>query len=222
MWWNSIFNPSWTVELSTENATAWQRVVAGADADLIARNPIGMIIAARIVVDCPLAWLPYLAAERSVDEFSGDWPEDRQRAVIAGSFAYHQVKGTRPALDRALLPLDYRPVVKEWFEVDPPAPAYTFTLTVELLNNRAWTQTDRAELVRLANSAKNAHTKLTEIGLVRDAPPSAVYVGGKAFTRRVLRIRELSTITNLPISGLVFIAAALRTRRALRVNYRPA
>lgn len=222
MWWRTVFQLEWTASLLPSNVSPWERVTEDADSDLVARNPVSLIPAVRVAASAPVEVLPYLAAERSVDEFSGDWPEDRQRSVISGSFAYHQVKGTRPALDRALLPLDYRPIVKEWFEVDPPAPAYTFTLKVELLNNRTWTQTDRAELVRLANNAKNAHTKLTQIDLVREAPPASVYIGGKVFTRRVLRIREKSNITNLPVSGLVFIAASLRTRRTLRVNYRPA
>lgn len=222
MWWRIIFQLEWTVSLLPLNATAWERVVEAVDSDLVSRDPVGLIPAVRDVAATPLSHLPYLADERSVDEFSGNWPEDRQRAVISGSFAYHQVKGTRPALDRALLPLDYQVAVQEWFEAEPPLTAYTFTLKVELLNNRTWTPTDRAELVRLANNAKNAHTKLTKIELVRDAPPAAVYVAGKAFTRRVLRIREISNVTHLPASGLVFIAAALRTRRALRVNHRPA
>lgn len=221
MWWRSVFELEWTASLLPSNATPWERVIEDADSDLVARDPVSLIPAVRVAASAPVEVLPYLAAEQSVDEFSGDWTEDRQRAVITGSFAYHQVKGTRPALDRALQPLDYRPVAQEWFELDPPGPAYTFTLKVDLLNDRTWTQTDRAELVRLANNAKNAHTKLTEIGLVREAPPASVYIGGKVFTRRVLRIREKSNITNLPVSGLVFIAASLRTRRSLRIKSRP-
>src|SRR5699024_2950160 len=113
---------------------------------------------ARQVADVPLQLLPYLAAERSVDEFTGDWTEERQRAVTAASFPLHQVKGTRPALDVALTPLGYDVHVVEWFEPTPNRPADTFRIRVAIGDNEPWTLADYEILVRVANGAKNAHT----------------------------------------------------------------
>src|SRR5690606_8054037 len=100
------------------NSTSWELAVEAVDADLVARDPVGLIAAARSVAEVPAPWLPYLAAERSVDEFTSAWPIERQRAVTAASFGMHQVKGTRPALVRALAPLGFDVSVIEWFEAE--------------------------------------------------------------------------------------------------------
>jgi phage tail P2-like protein len=216
----AVFEPVWTVSLLPDNSTAWERVLSDVDGQLVARDPLGLIGASRSSAESPLAWLPYLAVERSVDEFSGLWSEEQRRAIVAGSFAYHQVKGTRPALERALQPLDYAPQVVEWFERTPLRAAYTFTVRVELLDDRPWTPADRSTLVRLANGAKNAHTKLEEIEVVRRVGPSPVYVGGYARRRRTLLIRQETRILELSPLSTIYSAGVPRLRRALNVQAR--
>lgn len=51
---------------------------------------------------CPAALLPWLAWALSVDEWDGDWTEERQRDAIAASIAIHRRKGTIWAMRRAL------------------------------------------------------------------------------------------------------------------------
>lgn len=50
----------------------------------------------------PAAYLPWLAWAVSVDHWDPDWPEATKRAAIAGSAAWHRIKGTRPAVVTAL------------------------------------------------------------------------------------------------------------------------
>lgn len=220
MWWRTVYQLEWTASLLPSNATPWELVAEAADSDLVARDPVALIPAVRRANTAPMEVLPYLAAERSVDEFSGDWTEARQRAVIAGSFAYHQVKGTRPAIDRALQPLDYAPQVVEWFEASVARQPNTFSLRIVLNNERVWLTADRVELIRVANGAKNAHTKLDLLDLVRDGPPAFTYLGGVNRRRRVLRVGQVATVTNLRTSPIAFTGAASRRTRRLIINPR--
>lgn len=51
---------------------------------------------------CPVALLPFLAWELSVDDWNPKWGVDVKRRVIANSIAVHRRKGTRGAVRRAL------------------------------------------------------------------------------------------------------------------------
>lgn len=219
MWWKTVYQLEWTHSLLPSNATPWERVLEAVDADLVARDPVALIPAARSAEQAPVALLPYLAAERSVDEFSGAWPQPRQRAVIAGSLAYHKVKGTRAALDRALSPLGYSVRVVEWFESSVWRPPYTFRINVRIAPDVSWTSEDRALLLRTANAAKNAHTLMAGIDIAR-RHSGVVFVGAKFRRRRVLRVGQLPKPTTYRQSSLIFLGAVLHRRRTLRIGAR--
>ena len=51
---------------------------------------------------CDPAWLPWLAWERHVDAWRGDWDPEVRRAAVLGSFERHAIAGT-PAGDRLIL-----------------------------------------------------------------------------------------------------------------------
>ncbi|MDX1730826.1 MAG: phage tail protein I [Aurantimonas coralicida] len=215
--WTAVFEPVWTVSVLPSGPTPFERAMEAVDADLVARDPVGLIPAARSDQNAPLAWLPYLAAERSVDEYSGAWPESRQRAVVAASFVYHQHKGTRRALDEALRPLGYDVKVVEWFEVSPRRQPYTFRLRVTLGDTEAWIGSDRLQLLRVANGAKNAHTKIEAVSLIRTAPAAAMFVGGIVRRRRVLRFGQVPKPTTIRTPAHVFVGALQRRIRKLTI-----
>lgn len=56
---------------------------------------------------CPEDLLPWLAWALSVDFWEDTWPLERQRAVIAGSIAWHRKKGTPWALKEALAAMGF-------------------------------------------------------------------------------------------------------------------
>ncbi|TPK15166.1 phage tail protein I [Mesorhizobium sp. B2-5-9] len=219
MWWTATFEPIWTVSLLPGNSSGWEKVVEGVDGELVAGDPVGLVAASRSDTDAPLAWLPYLAAERSVDEFSGLWDEARQREVTRGSFRYHQVQGTRPALDRALTPLGYTIRVVEWFEAGIDRP-YTFRVKVTIGTTDEWLSTDHGRIVRLVNRAKNAHTKLEAIDAHRSAGRAAIYVGGVPTRRRTLRVGQIPRPSTIRIAGYAFVGASSVLRRTIRVHPR--
>ncbi len=80
-------------DLLPANSTATERAISAATdrADAI-QTPAGLMWdAARI----PVEYLPWLAWAVSVDFWDPDWTEAQKRAAIAGSAAWHRLKGTR-------------------------------------------------------------------------------------------------------------------------------
>lgn len=84
---------------------------------------------------CPLEALPFLAWALSVDQWRSDWSEKIKRQVVAGSLDVHRVKGTRPAIERALSDLGIDAQLVEWFEASPKAQPYTFDITAWVNDN---------------------------------------------------------------------------------------
>lgn len=194
----------WTGPLLAPNVSAWHRVMESVDIDLAARDPVDLIALSRSDVQAPLALLPYLAAERSVNEFDGAWPEERQRAVTAGSMAFHKVQGSRPALDRAVSPFGYDVRVVEWFEASETRRPYTFRLQVYLVE-QPWTEALQVQLVRLANAAKNLHTKLDQVDIASVTAPASLFVAGFPIVENeILVAEEMPPPTELIAPGFLF------------------
>lgn len=65
---------------------------------------------------CPLIALPYLAWAVKVGSWSSRWSEKVKRQVVAASLDLHRVRGTRPAIEKALESLDVKCEIVEWYE----------------------------------------------------------------------------------------------------------
>ncbi|MGL4473716.1 MAG: phage tail protein I [Shewanella sp.] len=78
---------------------------------------------------CPAEVLPYLAWALSVDQWESGWSEGIKRSVVASSLDLHRIKGTRPAIQKALDAIGVAVDIVEWFEADPPLPRGTAELT---------------------------------------------------------------------------------------------
>lgn len=81
---------------------------------------------------CPLSHLPWLAWALSVDHWSPDWSEARQRAVVAAAFDFHAFKGTRHAVEQALALIGVEAEITEWWQTVPELPAGTFQLAARV------------------------------------------------------------------------------------------
>ncbi len=79
--------------------------------------------------ECPLEVLPFLAWALSVDLWRSDWPETVKRRVVANSLDVHRIKGTRPAVEKALSDLGVSTDLVEWFEKNPEGVPGTFEVT---------------------------------------------------------------------------------------------
>ena len=76
------------------NATALERALAAVVEGLLRGLPVSV----RELRDpgvCPPARLPWLAWERHVDTWRGDWPVGLRRAAVRDSFRRHALAGTR-------------------------------------------------------------------------------------------------------------------------------
>lgn len=80
---------------------------------------------------CPVAFLPWLAWQYSVDYWRADWPEQIKRQVIDAAYEVHRIKGTLPAIKRAIEGLGVGVEITRWFETEPKGAPYTMTVTVK-------------------------------------------------------------------------------------------
>lgn len=78
---------------------------------------------------CPVAFLPWLAWQYSVDYWRADWPEQIKRQVIDAAYEVHRIKGTLPAIKRAVEGLGIEAEITRWFETEPKGVPYTMTVT---------------------------------------------------------------------------------------------
>ncbi len=154
-----------------------QTRILNVDMDVIRRSVLANI--------SPAALLPWLAWDRSVDEYVDSWPESTKRAAVAGSFGYHKIKGTPGALKAALASLGFDTIVTEWFQYGG-AP-YRFRVKVVKQDGASLTRAEYEALRRLIMSAKNARSMLDalETSVTQRGPAPYVAAWGARRTRNV-------------------------------------
>ncbi|MHA6790548.1 phage tail protein I [Pseudomonas bijieensis] len=154
----------------------------------------------------PLAFLPYLAADRGVSEWSTTAPEAEKRLTVELAWPTARQAGTRKALENAAKGLQLMPEVRAWYEQTPPGPPYSFS--VRAFTEQPYSEEIDARLDRRLADAKSERDTLT------------VSVGLSAFGRHVIGAAtlcgELTTVYPIVIQGLeasgqAFMAAALYT-----------
>lgn len=135
---------------------------------------------------CPLSVLPWLAYERSVDEWNEEWSEEQKRQVTARSISVHKKKGTRGAVEEALraIGLEVSPI--EWWEVEPMRERGTFDLQVTLPEEKGLGAEDFSEIVRLVDRAKNTRSHLRVIQFLSKGTASLIVGGMCEVTRPVI------------------------------------
>lgn len=81
---------------------------------------------------CPSELLPWLAWAVTVDAWDSNWLETVKRRVIAESFAIHQKKGTRWAVERLLSIIGHNDVeIVEWWQTEPKGTPHTFYMQIQ-------------------------------------------------------------------------------------------
>ncbi|HCJ7899926.1 TPA: phage tail protein I, partial [Acinetobacter baumannii] len=81
--------------------------------------------------EAPAVVLPWLAWEKSVDDWDISWSDEQKRAVINASYHVHCHKGTLGGLETALGALGFKVRIQEWFNMQPPGEPYTFKIFIE-------------------------------------------------------------------------------------------
>ena len=128
---------------------------------------------------CPVALLPWLAIQRSVDRWDPEWSEAIKRKVIKDAFEVHKRKGTVSALRRVVEPFADIIDITEWHQLEPMGEPGTFSMSLALFESGL---SDRgiAELERMINDTKPISRHL--VGLEITYSPSGDLFLGAAMT----------------------------------------
>jgi phage tail P2-like protein len=154
----------------------------------------------------PLAFLPYLAADRGVSEWSSESAESEKRLTVELAWPTARQAGTRKALESAAKGLQLIPEVRAWYEQTPPGQPYSFSV-------RAFTEQPYSEEIDIRLDRRLADAK-SERDIL------SVSVGLSAFGTHVIGAAtvcgELTTVYPIVIEGLeasgqAFMTAGLYT-----------
>ncbi|MFT0477224.1 phage tail protein I [Pseudomonas antarctica] len=154
----------------------------------------------------PADYLPYLAADRGVNEWSATAPEVEKRATVKLAWPTARQAGTRKALENAAKGLQLIPEIRAWYEQSPRGKPYSFA--IRAFSELPYSEEIDARLDRRLAEAKSERDIFT------------VTVGLSAFGRHSIGAAtvcgELTTIypiviEGLEASGVVFMAAGLYT-----------
>ncbi|RON54950.1 phage tail protein I [Pseudomonas frederiksbergensis] len=154
--------------------------------------------------ETPLAFLPYLGADRGVSEWSSEAPEAEKRLTVELAWPTARQAGTRKALENAAKGLRLQPDVRAWYEQTPPGAPYSFS--VRAFSEQPYSEEIDARLDRRLADAKSERDTLK------------VSVGLSAFGNHVIGAAtvcgELTTVYPIVIEGLeasgqFFMAAGL-------------
>ena len=152
----------------------------------------------------PQVFLPYLAADRGVSEWSTEAAEAEKRLTVELAWPTARQAGTRQALENAAKGLRLMPEVRAWYEQTPPGAPYSFS--VRAFTEQPYSEEIDARLDRRLADAKSERDVLS------------VSVGLSAFGSHVIGAvtvcGELTTVYPIVIEGLeasgqAFMAAGL-------------
>jgi phage tail P2-like protein len=149
----------------------------------------------------PSAFLPYLAADRAVNEWSTTAPEVEKRLTVKLAWPTARQAGTRQALENAAKGLQLSPEVRVWYEQKPPGVPYSFAV-------RAWTELPYSEAIdarldrRLADAKSERDILSISVGLS---------ASGRHFLGAATLCGELTTIYPNVLAGVEALGNAIMT-----------
>lgn len=142
--------------------------------------------------ETPVEFLPYLAADRGVTEWSSSAPESEKRITVELAWPTKRQAGTRRALENAVRGLELIPEVTSWYERTPKGAPYSFS--VRAFSERPYSEEINARLDRrLADAKSERDTLLVSVGL---GATGTHYIGAATLCG------ELTTIYPLVLNGL--------------------
>ena len=116
-------DPAIAASLLPPNATLGERSVEAAMRAQIDLAAVGTLWNP---ATCPVAVLPFLAWGLAISHWNKDWTEAEKRAAIAAAIPFHQVKGTRAAVEEVLARFHPLLTLTEWWEANPTREPHTF------------------------------------------------------------------------------------------------
>lgn len=201
--------------LLPNNSTAIERALAQLDADGIGGLDAQIIRRVHSIDETPEKFLPFLAWERSVDEWNVSWSVEVKREVVRKAYEVHRFKGTAWAVIEAIKATGMGAKVEEWFEYD--GDPYKFRLTIDLTPTQVWLGQDIDTLVRTALKTKNARSFLENVIVRRQTTSPGPFVGGFiAAVQKVFIGSEAAR--DITTSGYLFIGGFVRSRQIVSLS----
>ncbi|MGC5702364.1 phage tail protein I [Pseudomonas sp. NFXW11] len=152
--------------------------------------------------ETPRDFLPYLAADRGVSEWSTDAAESEKRLTVELAWPTKRQAGTRLALENAVRGLELVPEIVAWHERKPQGTPYSFA--VRAFSERPYSEDINQRLDRRLADAKSE----------RDVLSVSVGLGssGEHYLAAATVCGEMSIIYPLVLDGLqssvtAFVAA---------------
>ena len=129
---------------------------------------------------CPVALLPWLAIQRSVDRWDPNWSEAIKRKVIKDSFEIHKRKGTVSALRQVVEPFADLIDITEWHQLEPMGEPGTFSMSLALFES-GLSEQGLADLERMITDTKPISRHLVGLSITY-SPTGEMFLGGMVFT----------------------------------------
>ncbi|NMY49120.1 phage tail protein I [Pseudomonas sp. WS 5027] len=101
----------------------------------------------------PVDFLPYLAADRGVQEWNAASSEEEKRLTVALSWSIQRQAGTDKALKYAVESMGFTPNITPWYAAVPVGEPYSFD--VQAIITRPWSTGDHNRLYRRLHAAKS-------------------------------------------------------------------
>ena len=124
---------------------------------------------------CPVALLPWLAIQRSVDRWDPNWSEAIKRKVIKDSFEIHKRKGTVSALRQVVEPFADLIDITEWHQLEPMGEPGTFSMSLALFES-GLSEQGLADLERMINDTKPISRHLVGLNITY-SPKGELFLG---------------------------------------------
>lgn len=101
----------------------------------------------------PVAFLPYLAADRGVPEWDASASEEEKRLTVSLAWSIQRQAGTDKALKYAVESMGFTPKITPWYAAVPVGEPYSFD--VQAIITRPWSTGDHTRLIRRLRAAKS-------------------------------------------------------------------
>lgn len=185
------------------NSTLLEHAVANATATAFDLDTDGLRHAESAALT-PAQLLPWLAWERSVDDWSDTWPVDIQRRAVALSVPLHKRKGTVWAVKQAIAITGYRAQIQEWWQQTPAGTPHTFAIDVEI-DDRGISDGAIGEIERRIDDAKpvRSHYTLRAVGVSRCGQVfTCVSFAGDIVTVQPYQLTDITAPSMQPKAGI--------------------
>lgn len=126
----------------------------------------------------PVDFLPYLAADRGVQEWNATASEEEKRLTVALSWSIQRQAGTDKALKYAVESMGFTPNITPWYAAVPVGEPYSFD--VQAIISRPWSMGDHNRLFRRLDAAKSERDDMS-ITLVHETAAGLGIAGAAGY-----------------------------------------